>query len=147
MNIRPLIMAAAVSLASHAANAEEALADYGSQTLAQSTSAPTAQVFVITDTKTSAPRRDRSMDLGSPGSPGSVDKIVHLDPGAKYVNVQYGTSVEFVALGAGNTQRAFVWRFDGWPRNSFELNKVAPAGFFDHPVLVYIRPDSETLGG
>jgi hypothetical protein len=147
MKIHSLMAAAFVSVVSHAAYAEDAVSGTGSQAQEQSVAPATAQLFRITGARESAPRQYVWTDLGSPGSPNSVDKIVHLDSDAKFANVQYGTSVEFVQDGAADTQRAFVWRFDGWPRNEFDLNKVAPAGFFDHRVPVYISPDPSTHGG
>jgi hypothetical protein len=138
-----LLVTVLVGLGSHAAHAYGPVEQSGSPS--QSATLPAQQILVTGDRERAA-RHGAMNDLGSPGSADSVDKIVRLDPGSKYANVEWGTSVEFVRQVAGS-QQSFVWRFDGWPRNVINLNEVAPAGFLDHPVLVYISPDPTYLGG
>jgi hypothetical protein len=85
--------------------------------------------------------------MGSQGVADSVDKVVRLKPDTSYSHAEYGTSVEFTEPSVKGTPRSFVWRFDGWPRDFIDLEKVAPPGFVDHKVLVYISLDPTILGG
>jgi hypothetical protein len=77
--------------------------------------------------------------LGEPSTPGQAGRVVVITPKTRYVNVTEGDVVRFVANGT-----TFAWNFDSPPGiNSFDLNRVAPAGALDHPVMVYvaINPD------
>jgi len=76
-----------------------------------------------------------------------VSRIVHLGPKATYANVDYDQSVEFVATSQDGKQQSFAWRFNVWPNtNQIDLNQVAPAGFIDHRVRIYIGPDPQRFG-
>jgi Heavy-metal resistance protein CzcE len=79
---------------------------------------------------------------GTPAAETSTDRIVHLDPHSHWVNVDYGETVRFVAQSGNGSERSFAWRFDVssdvW---SVDLSKVAPAGFPDRNVRVYVGPD------
>ena len=77
--------------------------------------------------------------LGAAAAPEQAQRTVVITPTTRYVNVTEGDVVKFVANGT-----TFAWNFDSPPGiNSFELNRVAPAGALDHPVMVYvaINPD------
>jgi len=71
-----------------------------------------------------------------------ADRTITLKGDTKWVNVTHGEVVRFASNG-----REFTWYFDGvnQPR-PFDLAEIAPAGFVDHGVKVYVAP-SETFGG
>jgi hypothetical protein len=74
--------------------------------------------------------------LGTPGSP-AVARTVAIGPNTAHVNVVRNETITFHVSG-----KAFTWLFDG-PLyvSSVELNRVAPPGLLDHPVIAYISPD------
>lgn len=81
--------------------------------------------------------------LGSPAAPSAATRTIVITPATKYVNVTGGDIVRFVA-----GDKSFTWAFNvGVNVWSFELNRVAPPGFFDKPVTAYIAPDPRYLGG
>jgi hypothetical protein len=70
-------------------------------------------------------------------------RTIDITGGTKWVNVTHGEVVRFVANG-----REFTWSFDGvsQPR-PFDLSDIAPAGFVDHSVKVYVGlGDDANLG-
>jgi hypothetical protein len=80
---------------------------------------------------------------GEPAPAVTPDRTVHLRPKSHWVNVRYGEIVHFVAEGANGSERSFDWWFDVSPEvTSFDLSKVAPAGFPDRNVRVFIDPNS-----
>jgi hypothetical protein len=147
MKLHQLTVAAVVGLASQTTFADGVGVGTASQAQAQSIAPSNLPPIVIYGQRPDIEHRDPTEDLGSPGSPDTADKVLHIDAGTKYTNVVQGESIEFVAPSGNGTQKAFVWRFDGWPRNAIDLTKVAPAGFLDHKVLVYVSPDPASLGG
>ncbi|QRX81072.1 CzcE family metal-binding protein [Glaciimonas sp. PAMC28666] len=62
--------------------------------------------------------------------------MIRIDPSTSHVNVNDGTTVNFVV--GTNT---FAWRFDV-PHNVFlfNLNRIAPPYVLDHQVEVYVAP-------
>jgi len=90
--------------------------------------------------------------LGEPAQPASAvrtvvtaayGRTIDIAGGTKWVNVNHGEVVRFVANG-----REFTWYFDGvsQPR-PFDLSEIAPAGFVDHGVKVYVGlGDDANLG-
>jgi heavy-metal resistance protein CzcE len=81
--------------------------------------------------------------LGEPAQPASVqraivtavaDRTIDITGGTKWVNVNHGEVVRFVSNG-----REFTWYFDGvaQPR-PFDMTEIAPAGFVDQGVKVYV---------
>jgi len=71
------------------------------------------------------------------------DRTIAIDSKTKWVNVQHFEVVRFVSNG-----REFSWYFDGeaQPR-PFDLTQLAPAGFIDHSVTVYVSPSGRDLIG
>ena len=70
-------------------------------------------------------------------------RTIDITGGTKWVNVNHGEVVRFVA-----NDREFTWYFDGvsQPR-PFDLSEIAPAGFVDHSVKVYVGlGDDANLG-
>jgi hypothetical protein len=75
--------------------------------------------------------------FGEPGQPAAATRTVVIHPETRYVNVEGGQTIKFVAGG-----KEFAWNFNvGRTIGVFDLNQVAPAGVLDHLVRVYITPD------
>ena len=73
--------------------------------------------------------------LGTPvQSAAAADRTVSIDASTRWINVNQGEVVKFVAGG-----KEFAWTFDGVP-SSFQLNQVAPEGALDHDVNVTVEP-------
>ena len=90
--------------------------------------------------------------LGEPAQPASAERrivtalagrTIDITGGTKWVNVNHGEVVRFVANG-----REFTWYFDGMSQpQPFDLSEIAPAGFVDHGVKVYVGlGDDANLG-
>ena len=62
-----------------------------------------------------------------------VDREIQIDPSTKYVNVNQGETIRFVAQG-----KSFVWKFVTFGRRPFELAKIAPADFAAPNAVVYL---------
>ena len=69
---------------------------------------------------------------GEAASPADAERTIVIGPNTRWVNVNHGEIVKFVANG-----REFAWDFDGVPQ-AFDLKQVAPQGAIDHSVRVYI---------
>ena len=71
-----------------------------------------------------------------------ADRTITVAGDTKWVNVNHGEVVRFASNG-----REFTWYFDGvaQPR-PFDLSEIAPAGFVDHGVTVYVSL-TEIFGG
>jgi hypothetical protein len=70
--------------------------------------------------------------LGGAVDASQAERSITIGPETRWANVHYGESVRFVS-----GQQAFVWKFDG-SASSFDLTRVAPAGFMDRPFMVYV---------
>jgi len=68
---------------------------------------------------------------GEAASPAAAERTIVIGPNTRWVNVNHGEIVKFVANG-----QEFAWDFDGVPE-SFDLKQVAPQ-VIDHNVRVYI---------
>jgi hypothetical protein len=76
-----------------------------------------------------------------------AERTVTIDQGTRWVNVTRMETVRFVVK-QGGAQKTFTWRFDGFPRRSFSLNDVAPAGVLgQQQVMVYVGPNRYLDGG
>jgi len=85
---------------------------------------------------------------GSPLASEKVDETFHLKPHSRWVNVNYGETVRFVAQSANGSEQSFTWRFTVSPNvDSVDLKKIAPAGFPDREVRVYVEPDPRYTAG
>lgn len=81
--------------------------------------------------------------LGEPAQPASAqrtivaavaDRTIDITGGTKWVNVNHGEVVRFVSNG-----REFTWYFDGVAQpQPFDMTEIAPAGFVDQGVKVYV---------
>jgi hypothetical protein len=143
-----LVMAAALAaLCSHAAFARYDGGDTWSELQPQPITNSTDSLVVATTAKLSDLRKDNPSVYGAPAQPDSADRIVRLGPGAHWVNVDYGETVEFVAQAESGPERSFAWRFDVSPVDSdVDLSKVAPADFPVHDVHVFVAPDPRYTG-
>jgi hypothetical protein len=91
---------------------------------------------------------DTLSNYGTPVQSQKVDETVHLRPDSRWVNVNYGETVRFVAQGSDGSQHSFAWRFNvASDVFSVDLGKVAPVGFPDRQVRVYVGPDPSYLRG
>jgi len=72
-----------------------------------------------------------------------ADRTITVDAKTKWVNVTHFEVVRFVSDG-----REFTWYFDGLAQSRpFDLREVAPAGFVDHGVTVYVAPSDRDFPG
>ncbi|NGZ84186.1 CzcE family metal-binding protein [Duganella aceris] len=73
-------------------------------------------------------------EFGMAANADSADRHVVIQPGAKWVNVNDGDTVEFNVEG-----KSFTWHFDTLHGESaFELSKIAPQGVDAGKVTVYV---------
>jgi hypothetical protein len=80
---------------------------------------------------------------GDPAAPSAAQRTIVINPNTKYVNVEGGEVVRFVAEG-----KEFAWNFFvAKTVSSFRLNEVAPPGMLDHEVRAYVSPDPRYIGG
>ena len=72
-----------------------------------------------------------------------ADRTITVTGDTKWVNVNHYEVVRFASNG-----REFTWYFDGiaQPR-PFNLAEIAPAGFVDHSVTVYVAPAERDFPG
>jgi hypothetical protein len=84
------------------------------------------------------------VDLYGQSAPvAAAERTIVITPATKYVNVEGGQIVKFVADG-----KEFAWNFNTAATiHSFDLNAVAPAGALNHLVRAYISPDPKYIGG
>src|SRR5713101_2267748 len=69
---------------------------------------------------------------GEAANPAAAERTIVIGPNTRWVNVDHGEIVKFVANG-----QEFAWDFDGLPQ-SFDLKQVAPQGAIDHNERVNI---------
>ena len=72
-----------------------------------------------------------------------AERTIAINGETKWVNVNHGEVIRFVSNG-----REFTWHFNGvsQPR-PFDMAEIAPAGFVDHGVKVYVGlGDDANLG-
>ena len=70
---------------------------------------------------------------GSSISASAGHRTIVIGPDTRWVNVQHGEEIRFVA---GTSE--FGWRFDGPGARSLDLQQIAPAGVLSRPVTAYI---------
>jgi hypothetical protein len=70
-----------------------------------------------------------------------ADRTITITGKTKWVNVTRYEVVRFASNG-----REFTWYFDGMAQpRPFDLAQIAPAGFVDHGVTVYVSPSERDL--
>jgi len=87
--------------------------------------------------------RTSFVDLYGQSAPAlAAQRTIVITPATKYVNVEGGQIVRFVA-----GDKEFAWNFNtAGSISSFALNDVAPPGVLDHPVRAYVSPDPKYMG-
>ncbi len=70
--------------------------------------------------------------LGTAIEATQAERSITIGTDTRWANVKQGESIRFVS-----GQASFGWRFDG-SRSAVDLMQVAPAGFVDRPVMVYV---------
>ena len=80
--------------------------------------------------------------LGDPVAVSQATRTITLGPDTRYVNVTQGEVIRFVT-----NDKEFAFSFDGADIASFDLQRVAPAGVLDHPVMVYVAPQPDGKDG
>lgn len=68
-----------------------------------------------------------------------AERTIDISPQTQWVNVRRMEVVRFVSTTSSGT-KTFIWRFDARTNKPFRLNEIAPAGFVDQPVTVYVAP-------
>ncbi|TMH55410.1 MAG: CzcE family metal-binding protein [Betaproteobacteria bacterium] len=72
-----------------------------------------------------------------------ADRTITIDDKTKWVNVNHYEIIRFVSNG-----REFTWYFDGMAQpRPFDLIQLAPAGFVNHSVTVYVAPSDRDFPG
>jgi hypothetical protein len=73
----------------------------------------------------------------------AANRTIIVTGESKWINVQHFEVIRFVSNG-----REFTWYFDGLARpTAFDLMQIAPAGFVDHRVTVYVGPSERDFPG
>lgn len=81
--------------------------------------------------------------LGGPADVSAAERTIVIQPGTRHVNVEGGQIVRFDV-----GQKSFAWHFMlGAGLSTVPLDKVAPPGILDHPVMAYVSPDPRYIGG
>jgi len=79
--------------------------------------------------------------LGEPAAADvPVDKVVRIEPGTRWVNVNQDDTVKFIVRGNSGAENSFAWHFAS-PRFAVDLRQIAPQGMIDHPVVAYLASD------
>src|SRR5258707_15504807 len=72
-----------------------------------------------------------------------ADRTITVTGDTKWVNVKHYEVVRFASNG-----REFTWYFDGVAQPGvFDLMQIAPAGFVDHGVRIYVSPTERDFPG
>jgi len=72
-----------------------------------------------------------------------ADRTITIDDKTKWVNVNHYEVVRFASNG-----QEFTWYFDGLAQpRPFDLAQIAPAGFVNHSVTVYVAPTERDFPG
>ena len=73
----------------------------------------------------------------------AAERTITVTADTKWVNVNHYEVVRFVSNG-----REFTWYFDGVAQpGAFDLMQIAPAGFVDHGVRIYVSPTQRDFAG
>lgn len=72
-----------------------------------------------------------------------ADRTISIDDKTRWVNVNHYEVVRFASNG-----QEFTWYFDGLAQpRPFDLAQIAPAGFVNHSVTVYVAPTERDFPG
>jgi len=78
--------------------------------------------------------------LGDRVSSDEALRTVQITPSTRFVNVDKGDIVKFVSGG-----QEFAFDFDSAYTAPFNLQRIAPSGALDHPVMVYLNEGGTDL--
>src|SRR5258706_13564098 len=78
--------------------------------------------------------------MGKAATPAAAERTIVIGANTRFVNVNHGEIVKFVANG-----QEFTWDFDGLPQ-AFDLKQVAPQGAIDHNAPVYTATPLTSAG-
>src|SRR5476649_1058393 len=78
---------------------------------------------------------------GEAAIPAAAVRTIDIGPNTRWVNVEHGETVKFVANG-----QEFAWDFDG-TLPSFDLKQIAPQGAIDRGLSVYVAPSAADASG
>jgi Heavy-metal resistance protein CzcE len=93
----------------------------------------TVAALVLSAASLSAVALTSADRYGEAASPEAATRTIVIGPKTRFVNVNHGEVVKFVANG-----KEFAWDFDGVPQ-AFNLKEVAPEGALAQNVRVYIE--------
>lgn len=68
-----------------------------------------------------------------------ADRTIEVAPQTQWLNVKRLEIVQFVHHVNGDT-KTFIWQAPAHSVKPFSLSDIAPAGFVDQPVTVYVAP-------
>ncbi len=72
-----------------------------------------------------------------------AERTITITGDTKWVNVNHYEVIRFASSGS-----EFTWYFDGMAQpRPFDLSEIAPAGFVDHSVTVYVAPTERDFPG
>jgi len=77
--------------------------------------------------------------LGNAAQPSAAQRTVVIDTKTRWVTVERGDVVKFVANG-----QEFAWAFNGLA-SSFDLNRIAPTETLNRDLKVYVWPNADDL--
>jgi len=73
----------------------------------------------------------------------AADRTIAITGDTKWVNVNHYEVIRFAS-----NDSEFVWYFDGLAQpRPFDLSEIAPAGFVNHGVTVYVAPTERDFPG
>ena len=103
-----------------------------------------AAAIMATVLASCAARTDYTGLYGLPAPPSAwADRVIRIGPDTRYVNVEGGQTVRFIA-----GDKSFAWHFMvAGTVHSFDLKEVAPPGILDHTVTAYVSPDPRYMRG
>ena len=85
------------------------------------------------------PSFSHTMDSTPAPSQAQADRTIEITPQTQWVNVKRLEVVRFVNHVNGDT-RAFTWQAPAHALKPVSLSDIAPAGFVEQPVTVYVAP-------
>lgn len=88
---------------------------------------------VGTTTGMSSPDKKATNTLGRTGAASQASKIVDTTKNTKYINIECGETVVFT-----NGKEQFAWKFDVMGHQVVQLAKIAPAGFSESALKIYV---------
>jgi hypothetical protein len=73
----------------------------------------------------------------------TVDRVISVDSGTRWVNVNYGDTVKFIVKGT-NGEQDFSWHFDGLGEN-LNLSAIDPDASLGRNLKIYVDESMNPL--